>query len=294
MTNDVPRNWKACWGQPLTSSNLVSSASPNRARETTLPQVRAWFPHSARQNDSRAGRYRDRPASCKVSIRVSSALLSGLAGWDMQGEQLAALDELAGDGVVGLDVEQVPALAEEAGRDDPGRLLVLGQEACGSRREAVGVVLGDLGELAAGDVVQPHTTQVGLVADVLLHQDLTAGVGDVVEHLRPRCGSALGAGGRRAVGRADRAADQQGELAAPARVGGIGESQPPQPGLAGAQLGRQRTERRGGDEVEVVRVARMPGTVLRPLVRRHTLGVTILLERVDDAVGRDSTHAGVL
>src|SRR6266508_5514520 len=46
-----------------------------------VPQVRAWFPHSARQNDSRAGRYRDRPASCKVSIRVSSALLSGLAGW---------------------------------------------------------------------------------------------------------------------------------------------------------------------------------------------------------------------
>jgi hypothetical protein len=29
----TPRNWKACWGQPLTSSNLVSSATP-RSRET--------------------------------------------------------------------------------------------------------------------------------------------------------------------------------------------------------------------------------------------------------------------
>src|SRR4029453_16442202 len=93
-----------------------------------------------------------------------------LAGRDVDGEQLAALDEFAGDGVVGLHVEQVPALAEEAGRDDAGGLLVLGQEAGGSRGETAWVVLGDLGELAGADVVDPDTAEVGLTPDVLEHQ----------------------------------------------------------------------------------------------------------------------------
>ena len=36
-----------------------------------------------------------------------------LAGWDVHGQQLTALDQLPGNGVVRLDVEQVPARAED-------------------------------------------------------------------------------------------------------------------------------------------------------------------------------------
>ena len=73
----------------------------------------------------------------------------------MQREQLPALDRLGVGRVVRLDVEQVPALAEERRRDDPGRLLVVRQEAWRARREPVLVVVRDLCQrVALGEVLE--------------------------------------------------------------------------------------------------------------------------------------------
>ena len=68
-----------------------------------------------------------------------------LAGREVQGEQLAALDEFAGERVVGLHIEELPAFAEERGRDHPRCLLFFGEDPGRTGTEPVRVVLGDLG-----------------------------------------------------------------------------------------------------------------------------------------------------
>src|SRR6266545_97273 len=80
----------------------------------------------------------------------------------------------------------VPALAEERRWDDPGCLLVLGEEPRSTGCEPVRIVLGDLREAAACDVVDPGAAGVGLVADVLQQHNPAAVDRDVVEHLRSR------------------------------------------------------------------------------------------------------------
>ncbi len=45
--------WKACWGQPLTSSNLVSSAQPHRAERRPRPGNRPGPSSSAPQDEGR-------------------------------------------------------------------------------------------------------------------------------------------------------------------------------------------------------------------------------------------------
>jgi hypothetical protein len=41
--NDVPQTWKACWGQPLKSSNLLSSAPLTRANAEHRPLSESPF-----------------------------------------------------------------------------------------------------------------------------------------------------------------------------------------------------------------------------------------------------------
>src|SRR6266545_948767 len=71
MAHNSVRSWKACWGQPLTSSNPPSSASPSTARH------RVWV-RSRRdprpEDDTRApGRlpiWRAAPVALRPSFRL--------------------------------------------------------------------------------------------------------------------------------------------------------------------------------------------------------------------------------
>ena len=69
-----------------------------------------------------------------------------------------------------LDVEQVPAAAQDGRGVDHARALLVGRHGSAEPpdREAVLVVPGDLRERVRRDVVQPHLAQRQLVADVFL------------------------------------------------------------------------------------------------------------------------------
>src|SRR5262245_17759709 len=100
-----------------------------------------------------------------------------LAWRDVQRQELSAFDELAGDRVVGLDVEQIPALTEDGGDvDDARRFLVIverGRRRSGQIPEAFHVVLGHFGERSVLDAVLPDLAEVRLATDVLLQQHVT-------------------------------------------------------------------------------------------------------------------------
>src|SRR5262245_46022138 len=193
-----------------------------------------------------------------------------LARRDAQLQELSALHELAGDVVVRLHVDEVLPGAEERRGDDPRHLLVLREEPRASLREPARVVASDPGQIPAVDAVDPGPAEVRLVADVLHEDDLSAVDGDVVEH--------LGSGCVRIAGGPDRPADEQRDAAACARVAGIGEPNTPEPRLTGPVLSRDRAERRRRDEVEVARVLRIPGTVLRTLEVRDATCLAVRLQ----------------
>ena len=76
-TNMTPRNWKACWGRPLTSSNLVSSATP-RSQETAGQRVVSGSTGMSKEEG------RSHPRSAFFSFpgfqqRVPGASIHGLA-----------------------------------------------------------------------------------------------------------------------------------------------------------------------------------------------------------------------
>ena len=157
----------------------------------------------------------------------------------MQAEELAAFDEFGVARVVmRLDVEQVPAFSEDVvHRDDAGGLFIECEEAGGTRREARRVVLGDDLERTGGDGVAPELADVRLAADVFLDEDGAAFVdGEVVHHLRPRG-----------------AIEQHGGGASGCGIRWVIEVQVPEAALAG--------ERCGGNEIEVVRAARVPAGI---------------------------------
>lgn len=165
----------------------------------------------------------------------------------------------------------------------PEEFLVLGQEAGGAGGEPRGVVLGDGSQGVGRDGVGPDPGQVGLVARVLLDQDIAVAVdGQVVHHLRPLC-----------------AVEQHREGSARGRVAHVIEPEAPQARVPHLRCGLEAV---GGDEVEVVRVARIPGAVLRSeklgdavLHRRDLELVTCpgrdVAERVELERGAGAVHA---
>ncbi|MFC5267389.1 FlgD immunoglobulin-like domain containing protein [Kribbella qitaiheensis] len=62
--NVASRSWKACWGQPLTSSNLVSSATPPESRN--------------RRSEHGFGLYRDERGRRPVASAIGLLLVQGL------------------------------------------------------------------------------------------------------------------------------------------------------------------------------------------------------------------------
>jgi hypothetical protein len=156
---------------------------------------------------------------------------------------------------VHLDVEQVLAAAEERRRDDPGRFLVLGDEARSARREAIRVVVRDLRQRVAGGVVEPDLAQARVVPDVLLDQNLSRPVhSHVVDHLVPF------------VAREDLV-----DRPASSGIGRVVERQSPEAALV--------RESRSRDEVEDMRVDGIPGAILGPLEAAHPGRHAVRLER---------------
>ena len=95
-----------------------------------------------------------------------------------------------------LDIDEVLPRPEERSRDDPGRLLVLGDESGRSDLEASSVVLGDASQIPITWVVLIDTGYLRVVSGVFQRDHLAALVdGHVVEHARTE-GRAADAGGR--------------------------------------------------------------------------------------------------
>src|SRR5262245_12997776 len=83
------------------------------------------------------------------------------------GQELPAFDELRIRPVMGLDIEEEPAHAQDIeDRDDAGSLLVVGEEETAARGEPIGVMLGHDFKGASVDDITPHFADMIILPDV--------------------------------------------------------------------------------------------------------------------------------